>query len=340
MTVSKMVWLLLDSRGAGGIETHIYHLAVALKERGIPVRVYFFQDYGPHPLITALQQKNIPVNHFFGSIRNMSKRLQSGRPQLIHCHGYKMSILGRILGTRCSIPVVSTFHNGDMGSGFVRLYTMLDRLTAFLSHNITVFDQSLLGGLIKTKRIANFLPLPSFNQKHVIGRQVAFVGRLSAEKGPKHFCQLATREPSLSWSLFGDGPLRSSLESQYGQQVQFYGMVDDMRRYWSKLDLLVITSKREGLPLVALEAMSHGIPVIAFAVGGLKRLIVHGCNGFLVPEGNQEALYDALQRWQKRSEDQKQLMRRWARQTIIDHYTPDVVVPKIEQVYRYAVSGA
>src|SRR5436853_484770 len=66
------------------------------------------------------------------------------------------------------------------------------------------------------------------------------------------------------------------------------------QRYLAALDVFVLTSRSEGLPLVVLEAWAAGVPVVASAVGGLPKVIDPGRTGLLFPSGNEAALAEAL----------------------------------------------
>ena len=107
-----------------------------------------------------------------------------------------------------------------------------------------------------------------------------------------------------------------------------------MAPYWSSIDVLLIPSRHEGLPLAALEAMAHGVPVIAFAVGGLPNLINDHHNGWLVEAGNKDALTNCLKKWNRLSPTEQQNTSENARQTIIERYSPSAVLPQILSIYR------
>lgn len=116
-TGTDSVWLLLDSSGIGGIETHVWHLAEALRSRGRPVRVVFLADHGPHPLFDRLEAAQHRVTRLGGSFGDLLHALREQRPGVLHTHGYKAGILGRLAARLAGIPVVSTFHAGEPGRG-------------------------------------------------------------------------------------------------------------------------------------------------------------------------------------------------------------------------------
>ena len=93
--------------------------------------------------------------------------------------------------------------------------------------------------------------------------------------------------------LVGDGPVRSSLErlaSQLGLPITITGWVNDPELFYSAMDVFVLPSYSEGLPIVALEAMAMEKPVILTNVGGSVNLVEHDENGFLISPGDREAL--------------------------------------------------
>lgn len=125
---------------------------------------------------------------------------------------------------------------------------------------------------------------------------IGFVGRFSHEKQPITFLRIAkdivTVEPKIKFIMIGDGPeytqakkLISSLHLE--GNVELLGHRDDVLTIIkSRIHLLVGPSLYEGLPIVGLEALSHGIPIIATAVSGWVDLIQHGQTGYLLDVGN------------------------------------------------------
>ncbi len=292
----RETWILLDSRGLGGIETHVAELAEGLAEAGEAPRVVFLQDHGPHPLRARLAGAGIPVEVLAGGLGPLLARLRAARPALLHTHGYKANILGRIAARMAGLPVVASFHAGERPRGLVALYDAADRWTSFLGGRIAVSapirDRIPFGATV----VPNFVALPPSG--HLPGpRTVAFVGRLSREKGPDLFCRLAAAAPGPTYEVFGDGPMRREVEAAATGRIRFHGARAGMDGAWGGIGLLAVTSRAEGLPLAALEAMAHGVPVAAFAVGALPELIDHARTGFLAAPGDVAGLAACVAGW-------------------------------------------
>jgi glycosyltransferase involved in cell wall biosynthesis len=134
------------------------------------------------------------------------------------------------------------------------------------------------------------------------------VGRLEANKGFGVLVEaLAAAAPRLpdtwAWVLVGDGPLRSTIEEAaraagIAQHTVLAGRLSDadLHSVASVADWFVHPTLYEGSSLVTLEAMAHGLPVIASNAGGLPDKVLDGESGFLVPPGDASALADALAR--------------------------------------------
>ncbi len=106
---------LLDSRGIGGIETHVAILAATLHDAGRDAHVVLLRDYGGHSLAETLSRQGVPLNILAGGWRALWAALRERRPGLLHTHGYKAGVLGRMAGRLQGIPVVSSHHAGEPG---------------------------------------------------------------------------------------------------------------------------------------------------------------------------------------------------------------------------------
>jgi glycosyltransferase involved in cell wall biosynthesis len=139
--------------------------------------------------------------------------------------------------------------------------------------------------------------------------RIGIVGRIEPQKGQAEFVQAARQVPDAQFLVSGiasaasAGYFESVKELARGWPVEFLGWQEDRAALFANLDLLVIASRQEGLPLVALEALSAGVPVVAFAVGGIPEVIRHEKTGFLVPERTPQALVTEIQRLMNGSRD-------------------------------------
>lgn len=338
MMVQREIWLLLDSRGVGGIETHVLNLAIALHQQNKHVRIVFLENFGPHPLALAAQEEGIAIIKLSGGVLSLFREIGHRRPALIHTHGYKAGIFGRVIARMAGIPVVSTYHAGEPGQGRVHFYNIVDRLSACLASVIAVSEAIARALPVPSKLINNFVVLPK-QLNFSNNKNIAFVGRLSEEKGPDLFLKLAAYCPDLSFHLYGDGPMRSSLADAASANVMFHGVVDSMADEWKGVGLLCLSSRYEGLPLVVLEAMAQGVAVAAFDVGAVAKLIRHGDNGFIAASQDLESLRDHIKYWQCLSKAQRLMMARRAQCLIFNEYSPQAVLPEILDVYRRASDG-
>lgn len=329
---------ILDSRHMGGIESHVLELTLGLQKSGWSVKVVFLQDYGDHPLQRALSQRAIPYLCLDGTLKAVWSLMRHHKNSLWHTHGYKAGLMARLCALALKTPVISTYHAGEKTRGKLALYTALDRLSAVFSTPIAVSKQIAARLPTKAHLLNNFVTIPPRTHHPSQGTRIAFVGRLSPEKGPDIFCSLAALHPELSFHVYGDGPLRDALEDEYGQHIHFHGHVA-MRHHWDQVDLLCMTSRFEGLPMAALEAMARGIPVLATDVGALPRLIRNHKTGWIIPMDHLADFHIMLTRWTNLSAQQRLTMGQAAQQTIQDHYSPDVIIPKVEAIYHQAIGG-
>ena len=94
---------------------------------------------------------------------------------------------------------------------------------------------------------------------------------------------------NIDFHIFGDGPLRNELEAlnrdlHLDNIIHFEGHCDDIVKRLQHLDMLLMTSDHEGLPMILMEAMALNVPVIAHAVGGIPKLLEQGACGVLVSD--------------------------------------------------------
>src|SRR6185295_968373 len=155
--------------------------------------------------------------------------------------------------------------------------------------------------------------------------------------------RLARSGCDLHFHIVGGGPLRSVLELNaaargLAERVTFHGHREDIPAMLAAADLYVLPSRTEAFPNGVLEAMAAGLPVVAFAVGGLVDLVEHGKTGVLVKTGDAEALAHAIKTLIDRPEEAHALGVS-ARESIAATYSFDAMVDRFESLYTRAASG-
>jgi glycosyltransferase involved in cell wall biosynthesis len=126
--------------------------------------------------------------------------------------------------------------------------------------------------------------------------------RLTEVKGVEYLVRAAAlvheRHPSIRVMIAGDGPDRTALADLAGEVapgiVTFIGHRDDLPQLLASADMVAIPSLAEGLPLMLVESMAAGRPIVASRVGGLADVLANGETGLLVPPADPTALAEAL----------------------------------------------
>jgi glycosyltransferase involved in cell wall biosynthesis len=313
------------------------------------------------------EKAGLPVEsiHFknpydISQILDLYRIIKKHHPDIIHTHGYKTNILGLLIAKPLGIPIVTTVHGlyKDSTKIIPTLELSLKLLKYF--HTIIAVSDNIKAQLenlnIPSKKIITIRNVPPSNDRglstnHSQFREefgipfntklIGFIGRLDKVKGCdyliKAVSELAKRGLNFCLVIVGDGPERESLNSlveDLGLQKQIYfcGFRDDTTNVYQSLDLFVLPSLNEGIPLAMLEAMSQGVPVIATRVGGVPEVIQDGVNGLLVPPVDPRALAEAMvESLSKTDEAAKRACE--ANRKIYDEYSVDKWMEKIQNIY-------
>jgi glycosyltransferase involved in cell wall biosynthesis len=303
--------------------------------------------------------------HWFRAAREVAEHLRRVGADVLCCNGYKPDIIGWLAARRAGVPVVSISHGWTAATWKVRLNEAVDRFvlrrldcTVCVSEAQAVKVRRAGVDPQRVRVIRNAIGTDAFDEpdpayRHLLAgffaappaRIVAAAGRLSPEKGFDLFVQaaaeVARRDSGTGFVLFGDGPLREALERQAAGcglpgRFVFAGFRTDLERFLPWCDLVVLSSHTEGLPVVVLEALAAGTPVVATAVGGTPEVIADGIHGYLVPPGDSAALAKRL-RDALESEDQRRAMGARGRERVREEFT---FAAQAEQYYHLFVELA
>ncbi|MBD3243996.1 MAG: glycosyltransferase [Chitinivibrionales bacterium] len=262
------------------------------------------------------------VTHEPAQYRALVDFFRRYRPHIVQTHVLKANLYGVLAARAAGVPVViaTEMTLRDTAPSFIR--RMRDRLVQpFVLRALRRADRYVVTSYyIKNEwtqggdGIQFEVIYPPFNvekyervgrrrRRSGGGNRICFVGRLSEEKGLPGLLdampEVYRRAPQTRLTLVGTGPLEERLHktvSALGLDgcVQFAGYMSNVFEALAQNDIFVLPSRTEGCPIVILEAMAMGLPVVATAVGGNVELVRHGETGLLVPYGDPTALADAL----------------------------------------------
>lgn len=166
---------------------------------------------------------------------------------------------------------------------------------------------------------------------------VGIAGRLEPHKGVDLLVAAMPRMPSVRLLVAGEGSMRSALEQQardlgVHDRVSFVGWLDGVEDFLGHLDAFVLPSRQEALPLVLMEAMQAGVPVIASDVGAVGELVRHGHTGLLVPPNSVADIADAVQLL-VRDDALRERLARNGQDHSLRHYSKGAMVQRYLRLY-------
>jgi len=310
-----------------GAEAQVFTLLGQLQALAAPKVVVL----NPGELADRLRQLNIPTiilpEANLSSLQifmQLLKIIYTYKPHVVHTHRQKENILGgcafavnRLLG-RAGVSV-RTVHGAAEFSprGLRRVQEYINTWVGrYIQSQLIAVSEDLRAQLLATFK-ANKLTLVrngvdeqalrALLPSHLNTEQafhVGIVGRLETVKRVDIFlamaAQLTSAAPSINWQfhVIGDGSLAAQLKATAASlpldgRVQFHGQVNPVAPLLAQLNMIVMCSDHEGTPMVALEALALGVPLLAHKVGGLAELLA-GCEALLVSDHSPEGYADKL----------------------------------------------
>lgn len=319
MTATPCLVHTISSYDVFGPEKTILNECRDLLDEGWPCRIVNFSDRSDIPFSDKVRARGIPYTCLtssrkfdFGLVRALAAELPRGA--IVHSHGYKADFYTVLAARRARVAAVTTVHGWTSENAKVRLYERLQAFSWRFFDRVIAVSRSYLhlaqaAGVPshKLELIYNGIkPKTSVTSSHraslraelripVDALVVAIIGRLGPEKGHLAFLQSAAdiidARDDTYFLIVGDGAERAALEAYatergLGARVIFVGHRNDVDTLYDAIDVIAITSLREGLPNVLLEAMLNGVPVVAMGVGGIPEVISSPDYGIVVPPGN------------------------------------------------------
>lgn len=377
MSLMTRVLLVTNNPWWAGTEAQVAALASAF--RGVPEFALHAAVFRPGVLVRVLGELGVPVRVVpvrwrldVTAIRRLAGLLRAWRIDVLHSHGYKANVIGALAARMAGVRgVVRTEHGlPEPLAGFDRvkmaLSLALDRWVGrFLTDAMIAVSGDVAGALqhrfpnVPVARVWNAIgPRPALRMARAAARRelelpvgapvIGIVGRLTPIKDHATFLRaaraVAADGAGAHFLIAGTGPLEGTLRAEatrlgLGDRVHFRYLLDGAQPLLDALDVLVFSSRHEGMPYALLEALRAGVPVVATAVGGLAEALTHGRDALLVPPGDAAALAAGIHRVLR----EPGLSRRLAeegRRTVESRFALDRMREETAAVYRETLRAA
>lgn len=318
------VFHLIKSLGRGGAEMLLQE-ALPFADRTRFSYAYGYFLPWKDAMVASLKSHRVEVTCFSArsnaailfSVGRVAGQLRRWRADLLHCHMPMAGVVGRLAAKLAGIPVVYTEHNRvERFHPFTRWLNLItwawqDQVIA-VSADVAESVRAHADSGVPLKVVLNGINVEYFHRERadredvrrrfgiplnapVVGTVAVFRVQKRLEDWLQAARRLRERHPDINFLLVGDGPLREALVAQTArlsleEVVHFAGLQRDVRPYLAAMDVYMMSSLFEGLPVALLEAMSMECAVVCTAVGGIPEAIRDGESGFLVEPRNPEVL--------------------------------------------------
>jgi len=310
----------------GGLERVVLALASGLRRRGHRVAVAAIVTPGrpEPPLLAALRENGVELSvlaiadrRYHRERRAVQSLCRALRPDVVHTHGYRPDVVDAGVARGLRIPTITTVHGFTGKDWRSRLYERL-QVRAFRHFDAVAAVSRpqvdfLVGRGVRPERIhlvrnawmGSAPPLSRDAARRALGLasagyQIGWVGRFSREKGPDVLVRAMVLLADLPVSavMLGGGSGLPAVRAEAARlgvldRIAWPGQVPDAAALLGAFDLVVLSSRSEGTPIVLFEAMSAGVPVVASRVGGVPD-VVGDNEAVLVPADDPGALAAAV----------------------------------------------
>lgn len=309
------------------------------------------------------------------SVRRLIETIKEVRPHIVHTHTAKAGAVGRVAamlaGDAKPPVVVHTFHGhvlrGYFGPARTEFFRETERFLARHTTRLVAVGPEVRDELVRLgvapaskfsvirlgidleQRVADVGDGSELRRLYGIPADrfvVGWIGRMTGIKRVPDvlatFRKLLDDGVDATLCLVGDGPERARLERRAHQlgiarQTLFLGYQREIAPYLGLFDAFLLTSANEGTPVVAIEALAAGRPVVATRVGGVPDVVRDGVDGFLADVGDVEALARALARL-ARDPALRQAYGEAGRAHVIPRYRVSRLVDDVDALYRELLS--
>ena len=292
---------LLCSNQYSGAENVVCQIIGMMKNEDEYEMVYCSPDGQIRQALEERQIAFVPVQKM--ATCELRRVLTEEKPDIVHAHDMRASFIAALVCGK--IPLVSHIHNNNFDSRGLSAKSVAYLLAAAKAKHIFWVSQSSYDGyafskLFETKStvLYNIIDIDALYRKMNSDNQaydydIIYVGRLTFQKNPQRlmnvFRLVKEKMQDVKMAVVGTGDLEAetkALAEEYGlvDNVHFLGFQSNPLKMLHDAKVMVMTSRWEGTPMCALEAMALGVPIVSTPTDGLCDLVQDSVSGFLSNE--------------------------------------------------------
>ena len=291
-------------------------------------------------------------------VKNVIKYCKDHEIDLIHCHLPWAGFLGRLVHKKTGIPVLYTEHNMQeryhIATKTINKLTFNSQTLALgVSEDVTNSIKTNINPSVPVKTLLNGVNTQSFqrtdsdqirkelgipSQAIVIGNVAVFRFQKRLVEWLQAFKSIKEKNPTVYGIIVGAGPLEDEIKAELKRlkletSVFFPGLKTQVRPYFEAMDIFMMSSEFEGLPIALLEAMSMECAVVATNAGGIKETIRNGVDGLTCEVDNWEELSSLCESLIDDPQRLKEL-KKAARERVLESFSLQRMVGSLEKFYE------
>ncbi|MFC1798238.1 glycosyltransferase family 4 protein [Thermodesulfobacteriota bacterium] len=306
---------------------------------------------------SVLEMAAFILTNFFPAL----KHVVLWKPDIIHVHfAVPTGVLSYFINLLTGIPYVLTAHLGDVPGGvpeqtdtifkFIKPFTNLIWKRASVVTAVSDFTRklALVSYDVDVQTIYNGIDLNLCNQSPIKLQKpvrLIYAGRFNPQKNLLFLIELLNRVKDLEWRLDmpGNGPLMPLIQQEIKikhleDRINLHGWIDsgEVNSLLSHSDILVLPSLTEGLPVVGINAIGHGLAILGSDTGGIRDLVPKNKNGWLCPVNDFEAFEQAF-RYMVSSSGELMRMKRASRE-LSQKFDLTKIIEQYETIFKKVIT--
>ncbi len=358
---------IIKSLGRGGAETLLVENLRLSQLHNVDYHYLYFLPW-KNQLVPELEQYGgkvtcLPARNnlqMMTLVQDVRRYIRQHQISLVHAHLPWAGLVARLACKGSHVPLIYTEHNKQeryhWATRLLNKWTFgMQQQVVAVSNDVKVSIFCHIGQTVPVQTVVNGIDTVKFQRQQsaalqlkeelgidpavpVIGTVAVFRQQKRLDRWLELFAAVHRQYPQVRGLLVGDGPLRTELQSRANalgleKAVLFPGLQANSVRWMSAMDIFLMTSDFEGMPLALLEAMSSGCAVVSTSVGGVPEVISHGKNGLLAAAGDDQALEQCIVDLVNDPARRMQLAAA-GRQTVQAHYSLTGMVDALESLYK------